>query len=94
MDQLTPDRLLIVGLFLAALIGVWALVQRNKTGLAQRLGGNRRLQMRETLTLGPEGRALLLEAEGRMVLVIGGRRGGTQMLDLGPVATPATEGAA
>ncbi|PWK60401.1 hypothetical protein [Roseicyclus mahoneyensis] len=94
MDQLTPDRLLIVGLFMAALIGVWALVQRNKTGLSKRLSGNRRLHLREALTLGPEGRALLLEAEGRMVLVIGSRRGGGQMLDLGPVANRGAEDAA
>lgn len=92
MDHLTPDRLLIVGLFLAALIGLWAFVQRHGKGLSQRLTGNRRLHLREALPLGPEGRALLIEAEGRMVLVVGHRRGAAQVLDLGPA--PASEGAA
>lgn len=89
LDQLTPDRLMIVGLFMAVLIGLWAVVQRNKTGLARHLTGTRRLQMREALTLGPEGRALLLEAEGRMILIVAGRRTPPRMLDLGAAPAPA-----
>lgn len=94
MDHLTPDRLLIVGLFLVALIGLWAVVQRNGKGLSRRLSGNRRLRLREALPLGPEGRALLIEADGRMVLVVGGRRGASQMLDLGPAPAATPEDAA
>ena len=94
MDHLTPDRLLIVGLFLAVLIGLWALVQRKGAGLSRRLHGTRRLRLHEALPLGPEGRALLIEAEGRMVLVMGHRRGGAQMLDLGPAPAAIPEEAA
>jgi hypothetical protein len=93
LDHLTPDRLLIVGLFLAVLLGLWAAVQRNRTGLARRITGDRRLRMVETLTLGPEGRALLLEAEGRSILVLGGRRGTPCVLDLGPRGKCDTDGA-
>lgn len=94
MDHLTPDRLLIVGLFLAALVGAWALVQRHGKGLSQRLTGTRRLHLREALPLGPEGRALLIEAEGRMILVLAQRRAAAQMLDLGPAPAPTPESAA
>lgn len=93
MDHLTPDRLIVVGLFLAVLIGLWAVVQRNRTGLARRISGGRRLRVIEVLALGADGRATLIEAEGRMILVLGHRRGAGQMLDLGPAA-PTDGGAA
>jgi hypothetical protein len=49
----------------------------------------RRLRLVEALALGPEGRALLIEADGRMVLVVGGRRGPAQVLALD--AAPAAD---
>ena len=92
MDQLAPDRLIIVALFLGAMLILWAYVMRLRTALSARLQGGRRLLLRESLPLG-EGRAVVIEAEGRRVLVVTARRATPALMDLGPVApaTPAQE---
>jgi flagellar biogenesis protein FliO len=90
LDHLSTDRLIVVALFLGALFVLWGVVMRNRATLSARLRGEKRLSLCETLALGPDGRALLIEAEGRRILVLTARRGSPAMMDLGPVPLPPT----
>lgn len=86
-DLFHPTQLITLVLFLGALIAVWAYVQRNKSGLARRLGTGKRISVAEVTALSPTDRAMILIVDGREFLVL--RSKGTA-----PVVTPLTVGGA
>lgn len=72
--------------FLAGLGLLWAYVQRNKSGLARRMGTDRRIQVTEVAALSPTDRAMILTVDTREFLVL--RAKGSA-----PVVTELTRGA-
>lgn len=83
MDVLTPDRFLILSAFLGGLLLLWVGVRLFRDPLAARLKpAEQPLELSATLSLGGDGRALLLRAEGQTVLVVTGRKSGTAMIAL------------
>jgi flagellar protein FliO/FliZ len=73
MDLVRFDQGLTLALFLLVLGGAWLFVQRHKQGLGARLNAGRRMTLRETLPLGGQTRATLLQVDGRELLVIHGK---------------------
>ena len=70
MDLLRPDQIFILTAFLAALGGLWLLVQRHRDGLSARIGRGRRLRVVETAALGPSDRAMILSVDGQDFLLL------------------------
>jgi flagellar protein FliO/FliZ len=70
MAVIRPDQILILILFLGALGLAWLAVQRNRAGLAERLGRGRRLRLAEAAAIGPGDRAMILAVDGREFLVL------------------------
>jgi len=89
MDILTFDRLVTLGLFMAALGAAWIFVHRNKHGLSRKLAQGRRLQVQDTLALGANQRAVLLAVDGREFLVVQGKGGNCSVQPLGGPAAGA-----
>ena len=94
MDVLTPERLVIVALFLAVLLGARVLVLRNGPRIGKQIMGERRMALVESLALGGQARAHLLTADSDRVLIVNGPRGQLQVLHLGQDAVPPSEPAA
>ena len=91
MDLVRFDQGLTLALFLMALGGAWLFVQRHRQGLGARLNAGRRMALRETLALGGQSRAILLQVDGRDLLVIHGK-GICALHDLGGIpSTPGPE---
>jgi flagellar biogenesis protein FliO len=80
----TFERILIVVAFLGVLALVLVFIRIAK-GSGRLPAGVRHKPMRvvSSQVLGPEGRAVVLDVDGRSVLVVLGRKGGTTALDLG-----------
>lgn len=87
MDILHPGQILTLLGFLGALGLVWHLVRRKGDALAR----PRRMQLRETMMLGPSDRAAILDLDGQEFLLL--RLKGAQPLlhPLGPAKTGAPE---
>lgn len=83
--QQAPDitlfQILTLVLFLGALLALWLYVQRNRDGLARKMGQDRRIKVAEVAALSPTDRAMILSVDGREFLVL--RAKGTA-----PVVTP------
>lgn len=77
------SQIIVLVAFLAALGLVWLYVQRNKDGLARRVGQGRRIKVAETMALSPTSRAVILAVDGREFLVLNSRGSA-------PVVTPLT----
>lgn len=69
-DLINPMQLVTLALFLGALIAVWYFVQRNKSGLARRIGQGKRITVAEVTALSPTDRAMILAVDGREFLVL------------------------
>ena len=69
-DLIHPTQFLTLGLFMAALGVLWYYVQRNKSGLARRVGQGRRIAVAEVVSLSPTERAMILTVDGRDFLVL------------------------
>lgn len=87
MEIATFERILIVVAFLGALALVLVFVRIAK-GSGRLNSGTRQKSFRvvSSQVLGPEGRAVMLDVDGRSILVVLGRKGGTTALDLDAVA--------
>ena len=70
MDTLSPDRLIIVILFLAALFAVRFVVTRHKDTLSHKISGDRRLKLCEALPISGGGRVMLFEADGQSFCIV------------------------
>lgn len=83
MEIATLERILIIAAFLGALALVLVFVRLARG--SGRLPGvtQPRLKIVSSQLLGQDGRAVVLDLDGRSVLVVLGRKGGTSMLDLG-----------
>lgn len=91
MSDVDMWRLVTVTLFLGVLLVVWYFVTRNKTHLAGKIAGDRVMRLRESLNLGPDGRAFLLDVDGHSIMAVTSKRGATQLLDLGKTPDTASE---
>lgn len=95
MDALSPDRLMTIAIFLAALIFALAFVRVNRTRLSEGLRKGKRLEVAEVTTIGADTRATLLHVDGSRVLVISSKRSGVAVHELPQVTVedePRSEG--
>lgn len=83
MAQVSVTQIIVVVGFLAALIAVQIVLQRNARGIGKRLGRGREIQMVEVTALGPNDRLSLVEADGQRILVLTGRHGAGAFMVLG-----------
>jgi flagellar biogenesis protein FliO len=74
--------IMVVG-FLAALIAVQILLNRNAQGIGNRLGRGRTVRLIEVTPLGPNDRLCLIEVNDQRILVLIGRHGSGSFLPLG-----------
>lgn len=88
MDIISVDQFLVLGLFMAVLGGLWLLVHRNKQGLSQKLNRGKRLQLRESISLGGQAQAALLSVDGRDFLLVHGKAGTAALHPLGETQAP------
>lgn len=86
-DLLNLWQILTLFAFLIGLGLLWYFVQRNKAGLARRMGQDRRIKVTEVAALSPTDRAMILTVDSREFLVV--RAKGSA-----PVLTELTRGAA
>jgi flagellar biogenesis protein FliO len=70
MDLIPFDKIVTLALFMGALGMLWLLVQRHRGRLSAPLQRGRRLRASEATSLGPAGRALILQVDGRDYLVV------------------------
>ena len=82
MDTLDPTRLVTVTLFLLVLLVIWYFVQRYRGSLTSKLSANRRLLVKEALSLGHDRRILLIEADGKPFVVLDSRKGTSSVTPL------------
>ncbi|SPF80089.1 hypothetical protein [Pseudoprimorskyibacter insulae] len=82
METLSPDRLIIVLLFLGALLALRYYVTRNRDVLSKKISGDRRLKLCEALPING-GRVYLLEADGERLCVVAGGKGAPTVVQLG-----------
>ncbi len=73
VDLINPIQLLTLIVFLGALLALWYVVQRNKSGLARRMGQGRRITVCEVAAISPTDRAMILSVDGREFLVLRAR---------------------
>ena len=95
MDLVGIRQIVIVAVFLAMLLAVWFVIQRNRTALSARLRGSRRLTLGEVLSLGGDARLTLVRLDGRDFLVATSRRGAPSIVsvDRDTQAAPPAAGA-
>lgn len=91
MSDVEVWRLVTVTLFLGVLLVAWYFVTRNKTQLAGKIAGDRVMRLRESLALGADGRAFLLDVDGRRIMAVTSKKGATQLLELGASDTATSE---
>lgn len=84
MAQVSLTQIIVVVGFLAALIAVQIVLQRNARGIGKRLGRGREVRLLEVAALGPNDRLSLVEADGQRILVLTGRNGAGAFMALGP----------
>ena len=70
MDLIPYDKIVTLALFMGALGVIWLLVQRHRGRLSAPLHQGRRLRAGAATSLGPAGRALILQVDGRDYLVV------------------------
>ena len=86
MAQVSLTQIIVVVGFLAALIAVQIVLQRNARGIGKRLGRGREIRVVEVTALGTHDRLSLVEADGQRILVLTGRHGAGAFMELGPSA--------
>lgn len=86
MELMRPDQLLILLVFMGALGGLWVYVQRHKAGLSAKLHRGRRLHLRESVMLGAQTRATLLQVDGQDYLLLHGKTGTPALHALPPAS--------
>jgi flagellar protein FliO/FliZ len=85
MDVIGPERLLTLGVFLGALVVLWALVMRHRGPLRDRMSRQRRLELVERLPLSPADQALILRVDGRDFLMLRAKGAAPVLHPLDPV---------
>ena len=86
MAQVSLTQIIVVVGFLAALIAVQIVLQRNARGIGKRLGRGREIRVVEVTALGTHDRLSLVETDGQRILVLTGRHGAGAFMALGPAA--------
>lgn len=81
-DLINPGQLLTLFGFLAGLGLLWYYVQRNKSGLARRMGPARRIKVTEVAALSPTDRAMILSVDAREFLVLRAKGSAPVMTEL------------
>lgn len=82
-EVLTPERVLTLIGFLGVLLLLWAVIRTNKGALSARMGNTtRRMSVQETMALGGNSRAILMQADGQKVLIVTAPKGGLSVLAL------------
>lgn len=85
MDIVTLDRMLVIVGFVGVLLILWALAQKYRGPLSQKIKADSPMDVKQVLSLGGDTRAILMQVDGQRVLVVTGRKSGTSMVTLADV---------
>ncbi|MFA8388034.1 MAG: hypothetical protein ACEPO2_20635 [Pelagibaca sp.] len=82
MDIITLDRMLVIAGFLGLLLILWAVAQKYRGPLSQKIKSDSLMDVQQVLSLGGDTRAILMQVDGQRVLVVTGRKSGTSVVTL------------
>lgn len=88
MDIVTLDRMLVIAGFVGVLLILWALAQKYRGPLSQKIRTDSPMSVQQVLSLGGDTRAILMQVDGQRVLVVTGRKSGTSVVTLAEAAAP------
>ena len=88
MDIITLDRMLVIAGFLGLLLILWAVAQKYRGPLSQKIKADSPMDVQQVLSLGGDTRAILMQVDGQRVLVVTGRKSGTSVVTLAGSAEP------
>ena len=88
MDIVTLDRMLVIAGFLGVLLILWAVAQKYRGPLSQKIKTDSPMTVQQVLSLGGDTRAILMQVDGQRVLVVTGRKSGTSVVTLAEAAAP------
>lgn len=88
MDIITLDRMLVIAGFLGLLLILWAVAQKYRGPLSQKIKADSPMDVQQVLSLGGDTRAILMQVDGQRVLVVTGRKSGTSVVTLSGRAEP------
>ena len=88
MDIVTLDRMLVIAGFLGVLFILWAVAQKYRGPLSQKIKTDSPMTVQQVLSLGGDTRAILMQVDGQRVLVVTGRKSGTSVVTLGDAVAP------
>lgn len=88
MDIVTLDRMLVIAGFIGVLLILWAIAQKYRGPLSQKVRSDSPMDVKQVLSLGGDTRAILMQVEGQRVLVVTGRKSGTSVVTLADPSEP------
>lgn len=88
MDIVTLDRMLVIAGFLGVLLILWAVAQKYRGPLSQKIKTDSPMTVQQVLSLGGDTRAILMQVDGQRVLVVTGRKSGTSVVTLAEAPAP------
>ncbi len=88
MDIVTLDRMLVIAGFIGVLLILWAIAQKYRGPLSQKVRSDSPMDVKQVLSLGGDTRAILMQVEGQRVLVVTGRKSGTSVVTLADASEP------
>ncbi len=88
MDIVTLDRMLVIAGFLGVLFILWAVAQKYRGPLSQKIKTDSPMTVQQVLSLGGDTLAILMQVDGQRVLVVTGRKSGTSVVTLAEAAAP------
>ena len=74
MDIVTLDRMLVIAGFLGVLFILWAVAQKYRGPLSQKIKTDSPMTVQQVLSLGGDTLAILMQVDGQRVLVVTGRK--------------------
>jgi len=82
LEIVTLDRMLVIAGFLGLLMVLWAVAQKYRGPLSQKIKTDSPMDVKQVLSLGGDTRAILMQVENQRVLVVTGRKSGTSVVTL------------
>lgn len=82
MDIVTLDRILVIAGFLGLLLILWAVAQRYRGTISQKIKADSPMDVQQVLSLGGDTRAILMHVNSQRVLVVTSRKSGTSVVAL------------
>jgi hypothetical protein len=80
--------MLVIAGFLGVLFILWAVAQKYRGPLSQKVKTDSPMTVQQVLSLGGDTRAILMQVDGQRVLVVTGRKSGTSVVTLAETAAP------